>query len=74
MSIDADTRPLALETTTTSAPDINHLVCCDEDLARCGLDVTDEPWNDDPADRCVVCLDLAGTSCGDPDCGWRPPP
>ena len=38
-----------LDAPTTTPPDaddeICHLVCdCDENTARCGMDVTDHPW------------------------------
>ena len=31
--------------TTTEADDLNHIVCCDDDnLAMCGLDLTEVEW------------------------------
>ena len=60
-------------TTTSVGEDLNHLYCCDPDLALCGLDVSALPEVDDDTD-CVVCLDLEDADC---DCGEgeaaRPP-
>lgn len=39
--------------------EICHLVCdCDENTARCGMDVTDHPWTPLDVNDCVVCDDL----------------
>ena len=44
--------------------DLVHAVCdCDPDTARCGTDVTDQPWTEDLATSCVVCVDLEWRPC-----------
>lgn len=52
-----------------TAPSIEHTVCCDQNTALCGLDVTDEPWTRDaPGQReCPGCAAAAGVPC--PRCG-----
>ena len=46
---------------------LNHYVCCDDDTALCGSDLSGMPWTKFPVDQdtCLVCLKL--TRC--PDCG-----
>ncbi len=39
---------------TGTCGDINHLVCCDDDIAMCGQDVSQELWCA-PGCRHVVC-------------------
>ncbi|MCI3277485.1 hypothetical protein [Streptomyces cylindrosporus] len=61
---------LAPEPISTDTVDdgITHLVCCKEDIALCGTDVSGEPYvtEDVPID-CVVCLDFeACPVCGSP--------
>ncbi|WP_432112827.1 hypothetical protein [Streptomyces sp. S1] len=56
------TPPAALDT------DITHIVCCDDDTALCGLDVSGFRWHQGGED-CVVCLDLRGP-CG-PNCPFE---
>jgi hypothetical protein len=60
--------------------DLTHVVCCDENRALCGKDVTDTEWTDGDGEvTCVICDDLEGAPCGEPDCplregvptGWR---
>lgn len=61
---------LAVEPTITgSADDLNHVYCCDPDVALCGTDISgDEEVEYDTA-NCVVCLDLedAAVACS-PTC------
>lgn len=39
--------------------DTTHVVCCDENTALCGLDMTHVPWTSPDEDTtCVVCADL----------------
>lgn len=47
--------------------DLDHYVCCDNDVALCGADVSDAEWSEDLPDLCVVCDDLDGFDC--PRCG-----
>jgi hypothetical protein len=42
--------------------DLNHIVCCDDDLALCGTDVSAAHWSEDETD-CLVCLDLELAPC-----------
>ncbi|WP_128803687.1 MULTISPECIES: hypothetical protein [unclassified Streptomyces] len=52
--------------TDTADEGITHVICCDDDTAICGTDVTGEPFVDDSvAVDCVVCLRTP--TC--PDCG-----
>lgn len=54
-------------TRTGGSTDLNHIYCCDPDIALCGADVSAHPIVDlDDAD-CVVCLDLEEQPC--PTCG-----
>lgn len=54
--------------TTNGSSDLDHLYCCDPDLALCGTDVSDVPEIDADSDiTCVVCADLDGEPCS-PGC------
>lgn len=51
---------------------LEHLVCCDEDAALCGADVSEVGWGPGwdvvpPQDKCVVCLEMDEFVC--PKCG-----
>lgn len=54
--------------------DLHHVTCCDDDIAMCGLDVTDVPWGDGEGEvLCPLCAiaeeeDLA---CPVPGCPGR---
>lgn len=52
-------------TRTGGTADLNHVFCCEPDIALCGADVSDDDIVDE-AD-CVVCLDLEEQPC--PTCG-----
>ncbi|WP_435597065.1 hypothetical protein [Streptomyces anulatus] len=61
------TRTAPAGTGSAAPPDLNHIYCCNPDLALCGADVSTHPIvGIDDAD-CVVCLDLEDEAC--PDCG-----
>jgi hypothetical protein len=53
----------------------SHVVCCDKNLALCGLDMTGSFWVEatEPID-CVVCAELEWpkslAGCGDPACPY----
>jgi hypothetical protein len=47
---------------TATIEGLEHIVCCDDNRARCGKDVTDEPW-DIGEPPCVVCADLEFLPC-----------
>jgi hypothetical protein len=58
----------APDRTTTGSGDLDHVYCCDPDLALCGTDVSDVPEIDPDTDvDCIVCNDLDGQPCS-PDC------
>lgn len=54
------TEPQLSETST--AGDLFHWVCCDENKALCGTDFTEDAWVDG-GDECVVCRDLVDQDC-----------
>jgi hypothetical protein len=41
---------------TTTGPEVLHIVCCDDDTALCGEDVSGEDWSDrgEVCTRCEV--------------------
>jgi hypothetical protein len=42
--------------------EVLHLICCDDaELALCGTDVRDEPWDESRSADCVVCVDMHRT-------------
>lgn len=55
---------------------VKHLSCCDEDVALCGLDISDYEFNDDDdVPICPLCayVDDEGLPCPVPGCphnGW----
>ncbi len=73
MSVDIQAEPV-VEPFTFDDDDLNHIVCCNPDLALCGADASDAEWGDidvEEPDDCVVCRDLEGGSCGAPFCWLR---
>lgn len=55
---------------TDHGEDLDHVVCCDDDIALCGADVSGHDWGEgtfDPTQMCVVCRELYGKPC--PRCG-----
>lgn len=47
-------------------PDVGHYVCdCDQDIALCGWDVTNEPWVTEESEipTCPMCLDMLSGPC-----------
>jgi hypothetical protein len=54
--------------TREDPPDIFHMLCCEENIAMCGTDVTDLPDTDGTGEQqCVVCVELDEGNC--PKCG-----
>lgn len=54
--------------------DLEHLVCCDENTALCGTDVSASAWgpgweNVAPEEKCVVCYELQDADGVCPICG-----
>jgi len=39
----------------TDPDDLNHWVCCDDNLATCGEDVTDAEWVEFDQADCIIC-------------------
>lgn len=54
---------------------LDHLVCCDDNLATCGTDVTDVTWVDSPT-TCPTCayIDEHDLPCPVPGCPYRVAP
>lgn len=54
------------------SPDLQHITCCDDDLAMCGQDVTGHVWaSDEEAERfCPMCflVEEEGLPCPAPGC------
>lgn len=48
-----------VESPVTKDGDLHHLVCCDDNTAMCGADVTNEPWLNGPAPGEVMCPECA---------------
>lgn len=67
------TAPTTQPTTTSDTNDV-HVVCCDEDLAMCGVVLTGGTFlpDDAPVD-CPICeiVDGNGLPCDDPCCPFR---
>ncbi|GAA3384404.1 hypothetical protein [Streptomyces racemochromogenes] len=57
------TQPTPTARRTSGSPDeLDHLYCCDPDIALCGTDISDH--EDNGADgSCIVCLDLEDNPC-----------
>ncbi|MFJ2004761.1 hypothetical protein [Streptomyces chartreusis] len=58
--------PEPAQPATDHGQDLDHVVCCDEDTALCGVDVSDAVWGAGLPDltvMCVVCRDLAVKPC-----------
>lgn len=73
-----DTTLLDRPATSTGAPEeLNHIVCCDDDTALCGLDVSGDRWvRGGKIPVCPLCK-LAwdeGPPCPPADCARRRSP
>ena len=65
------TAPVLAPSNTDVNDRTTHVICCNWDIALCGLDVSDEPVVPDGVGHdCIVCLDLEEQRC--PDCGTEP--
>ena len=60
-----DTKTAPKKPDTTAGDDLDHMYCCDENLALCGTDVTDHPVIDlsTSPKLCIVCIDLEWATC-----------
>ncbi len=56
--------------TSLSDDDIDHLYCCDENVAMCGADLTDTPDGPEFDEVCRLCLlaEQSGMPCPVPGC------
>lgn len=52
------TTTLPKPTGTGSLDDLHHIVCCDQDTAMCGLDVSDHPWEPTAPNPCLWCAHI----------------
>jgi hypothetical protein len=52
---------------STGSDELNHIYCCDPDIALCGTDISADNEVDLDVANCVVCLDLeaAALPCSD---------
>lgn len=67
-----DTAVLDRPAATGDSAEINHIVCCDDDTALCGADVTGDPWSDEgPECRACVTEWSAGPPCPVVSCERR---
>lgn len=58
----------------TGSGSLIHTVCCDDNRALCGRDVSRDPWRTPkrPDESCVVCEELAeAPTCGAAFCRLR---
>lgn len=61
--------PLLERPTQGAADELDHIVCCQEDIAICGTDTSGLPWTWGMRDgrACIVCADLEPLPCR--ECG-----
>lgn len=57
---------------TSDGPDVTHLVChcTDDDIAACGLDVSDSPWAPESTDEVPCPLCFTAWDADAPTCPW----
>jgi uncharacterized protein (DUF1778 family) len=58
----------AADSSTTPASELTHRYCCDENLALCGLDITELGEARPGEQDCVVCEDLDEADIACPQC------
>lgn len=56
------TAPVPAPARTSAGDELDHIYCCDPDLALCGTDISGHEDNDADG-TCVVCLDLEFAPC-----------
>lgn len=61
---------------TDDGDELDHLFCCDEDVALCGSDLTGTEFGEVVSEEslCLVCNDLEGQPCGAAGCPLIGPP
>jgi hypothetical protein len=42
--------------TATAPADVDHIYCCDEDIAMCGADLSDVPEGEEFPTMCPTCV------------------
>lgn len=66
----------AADAGTGGGDTVQHFVCCDDNVALCGQDVTEAGWAPagDGGTLCPLCMTAidAGLACPDPRCGGLP--
>jgi hypothetical protein len=75
MTADTLTRPVP-PSAGNDDPEVDHLTCCDDDIAMCGEDLSGAEWCESPGDRpvCPLCALVAedGLPCPVKGCeGWK---
>lgn len=63
------TAPAPVQQGTWTADNLDHYVCCDENVALCGADVSAATWQEELPDLCLVCEDLDENDVDCPECG-----
>jgi hypothetical protein len=56
------TAPVPAPTRTSEGDELDHIYCCDPDVALCGTDISGHEDNDADG-TCIVCLDLEFAPC-----------
>ena len=65
------TAPVLAPSNTDTNDPTTHVICCNWNVALCGLDVSGQPVVPDGVGHdCIVCLDLEEQRC--PHCGTEP--
>ncbi|WUH94609.1 hypothetical protein OG900_33640 [Streptomyces sp. NBC_00433] len=60
----------ASEQATSSDDGLDHVYCCDPDIALCGTDISGADFAAFDAASCVVCADLDDTDAPCARCGY----
>lgn len=73
----ADLQPAPLlNPVVSSEDDVEHIVCCDDNLSLCGLPLDDSEeiidyWDEDDDNICELCVRVVDEPCGHPKCPDR---
>lgn len=67
--------PATAPTATAVGNDLNHIYCCDPDVALCSADISSHVEVDYDEANCVVCVNLEESGARCARCGftWRQP-
>jgi hypothetical protein len=55
--------PLPVRRKVDNGDDLDHFVCCNDNLGLCGADLSDAAWAEELPNLCVVCDDLDSLPC-----------